>query len=169
MNGIFQSSSHCRHAAKMKRHGAGFTMVELMVAVAIACVLAALAAPSFSSLTANQRAKAVASELYVSLARARSEAITRNLNVTLLPKGGGWQNGWQILDPVNGAVLDDHGVATGATVSGPDSLTYRGSGRIQTNRSTSFIVTTTAGSTDQYQCISVDLTGRPYMKAAASC
>ncbi|GAB7546167.1 hypothetical protein CS8_058500 [Cupriavidus sp. 8B] len=141
-----------------------------MVAVAIAGILAALAAPSFSSLIASQRAKGVASELFATLSRTRSEAIMRNANVTLSPKTGGWQNGWQILDPSNAAnVLDDRGTTSGATVTGPANVVYRASGRLQAGAAPSFVISTVAGSTTNYQCVSVDLNGRPYMLAASSC
>ncbi|AQV94107.1 prepilin-type N-terminal cleavage/methylation domain-containing protein [Cupriavidus necator] len=148
----------------------GFTLIELMAAVAIAGILAALAAPSFSSLIASQRAKAVASELFGSLSRTRSEAIMRNTAVTLSPKAGSWQSGWQILDPSNAAnVLDDHGSAGGMTINGPASVTYRASGRLGAGAAPSFLITATAGSATAYQCVSVDLSGRPYMVAAPSC
>lgn len=152
------------------RRATGFTMVELMAAIVIAGILAAVAAPSFSNLIASQRAKSIASELYAALSKARSEAITRNANVSLSPKAGGWQNGWQILDPTNASnVLENRGVASGASVSGPAGVTYQGAGRIQGSSAPSFVITPTGGSTSVYQCISIDLSGRPYMKAASSC
>jgi type IV fimbrial biogenesis protein FimT len=144
-----------------------------MIGIAVTGILATLATPSFANLIASQRARSVASELYVALTKARSEAIMRNANVTLSPKPGGWQNGWQILDPSNASnasnVLDDRGLASGATITGPTSVIYRASGRIQGNSSPSLIITATAGNSTIYQCVSVDLSGRPYMKAASSC
>ncbi|MBP0635025.1 GspH/FimT family pseudopilin [Cupriavidus sp. AcVe19-6a] len=149
---------------------AGFTLPELLVAITITGILAAMAAPSFSSLIASQRAKAVASELFATLSRARSEAIARNAVVTLSPKAGDWKNGWQILDPANVAnVLDDRGSATGASITGPANVIYRASGRLQAGAAPSFLITATSGSTTTYQCVSVDLSGRPYMLAASSC
>src|SRR5450830_671501 len=146
MNIACQPRLTCHRAAGMQsRSGSGFTMIELLVVIAIAGILAALAAPSFSDLIASKRAQAVASELYVALLKARSEAVTRNANVTLSPKTGGWQNGWQILDPANASrVLDDRGAASGATISGlagvsaPAGVTYQGSGRVQGNSAPSF-------------------------------
>src|SRR5450756_2718617 len=98
MNIACQPRLTCHRAAGMQsRSGSGFTMIELLVVIAIAGILAALAAPSFSDLIASKRAQAVASELYVALLKARSEAVTRNANVTLAPTTttGGWRNGWQ--------------------------------------------------------------------------
>jgi len=142
----------------------------LLTAMTISGILAAMAAPAFSGLIASQRAKAAASELFATLSRARSEAIARNAAVTLLPKGGDWKNGWQILDPSNAAnVLDDRGSATGATIAGPTNVIYRPSGRLQAAAAPSFLVTVSSGSSTTYQCVSVDLSGRPYMLAASSC
>jgi type IV fimbrial biogenesis protein FimT len=161
----------CRPAAHTPFPGIdGFSVVELMVAVGIAAILAAVAVPSFSNAMASHRAKAAASELLSTLVRARSEAVMRNVSVKLSPKPGGWNNGWQIIDPANAAnVLDDRGAAGVVIINGPNNVVYRASGRVTAGTAPSFVVTTTTGSTTIYQCVSVDLTGRPYMKAAPSC
>jgi type IV fimbrial biogenesis protein FimT len=146
----------------------GFTVVEVLIVLVIVGVLAVLAAPSFSNIMASRSAKSAASELFSSLQRARSEAIARNANVTISPVSGSWQNGWQILSSTN-AVLDNRSQVKGATVTGPTSVIYRASGRISGTTAPSFVFTGTAGATTFYQCVSIDLTGRPYMKAASSC
>jgi len=145
----------------------GFTVVEVMVVLVIVAILAVLAAPSFSDILASRSAKSAASELFSSLVKARSEAIARNASVTLLPISGGWQNGWQILSPTN-VVLENRGAVKGATVTGPAAVIYRSSGRISAVTAPSFVITAT-GAANVYQCVSVDLTGRPYTKAASSC
>jgi type IV fimbrial biogenesis protein FimT len=145
-------------------------MVELAVTMAITAILATIAVPAFSSLTATQRAKTVSSELFESLLKARSEAIKRNLNVTVSPNAGGWVSGWQTPDPANAAnILDTRGAASGVTIAGPVSVTYRPSGRVLAGAAPSFLVTATAGMSTTYQCMSVDLTGRPYVVAASTC
>lgn len=150
--------------------GHGFTLLELIVAVSITAILAALAAPSFNDLIAANRARNIASELFSSLLRARSEALTRNANVTLSPKGGDWQNGWQIADPAKPTTfLEVKDAAIKASISGPAGVTYTGAGRVQGNTVPMFVIKVTAGSVDKYQCVSLDLTGRPYKKAASSC
>ena len=147
---------------------AGFTLPELMIGIGITAILTAMAGPSLTSMVSNHRGKAIASEIYGALSKARSLAITRNLDVTISPKTGGWQNGWQILDPISSSVvLDDRGATPNLTIVGPTSLTYRPSGRATT--ASSFVVTAGTGSNVSYQCVSVDLSGRPYIKAASSC
>ncbi|MBI3284601.1 MAG: GspH/FimT family protein [Burkholderiales bacterium] len=170
MFGFYSLLKKCRKAERQRRHIAGFTTLELLIAVAIAAILAALAAPSFTTMIANQRAKNVASELFASLLRARSEALARNTSVTLSPKTGNWQNGWRIVDPTNtDKFLDDQNMTSGATITGPVSVVYTGTGRIQGSSVPMFVIKSMAGSTPTYQCVSVELSGRPYMQAASSC
>ncbi|WP_185453527.1 GspH/FimT family pseudopilin [Ralstonia sp. SET104] len=148
----------------------GYTLPELMTAVSIVGILAAIGTPSFSGLIASQRAKAAASELFATLSRTRSEAIMRNMSVTMSPKSGGWQSGWQIVDPTNAAnVLDDHGSTSSTTINGPTSVTYRASGRVQAAAAPSFVITASGGSSTAYQCVSIDVGGRPSMVEASSC
>jgi type IV fimbrial biogenesis protein FimT len=144
-------------------------MTELAISVTIAAILATVAVPSFNSIIASQRARTNASALYATLAKARSEALTLNNNVTLQAKGGNWNNGWQILDP-NNNVLDDYSAAPGMIIAGPVAITYRSSGRLPVgNAAPMFQISATSGNTMSYQCVSVDLSGRPYMQATQVC
>lgn len=146
----------------------GFTATELIVTVSVAAILVTLAVPSFNNIIANQRAKTLASALYATLAKTRSEALTLNGNVTLQPKAGNWQNGWQILDP-NNNVLDDYTATNGITIAGPAAVTYRASGRLPAGAAPMFQISTMSGATVNYQCVSVGLSGRPYMSATQAC
>ena len=143
-------------------------MTELAVTVTVAAILATVAVPSFSGIIANQRGKTLASALYATLAKTRSAALTLNGNVTLQPKAGNWQNGWQILDP-NNNVLDDYTAPAGVTIAGPAAVTYRSSGRLPAGAAPLFQISTMSGTTVNYQCVSVDLSGRPYMAATQTC
>jgi type IV fimbrial biogenesis protein FimT len=60
------------------RGARGLTLVELMVALAIAAVLAVAAAPSFTEYLANSRLRENANSLYAQILFAQSEAIKRN-------------------------------------------------------------------------------------------
>ncbi len=64
-------------------HSRGFTLVELLVVMAISAILIAAAVPSFQSLIASSRASSASGTLVSSLEFARSEAIRRNQNVTV--------------------------------------------------------------------------------------
>lgn len=74
----------------------GFTLLELMVTVAVAAILASLAAPSFRQYILNQRIKSASYDLISALSLARSEAITRNCNVSVVQTGGSWVSGWVV-------------------------------------------------------------------------
>jgi type IV fimbrial biogenesis protein FimT len=61
----------------------GFTLIELMVVVALAAILLSLAAPSFISTLARKRMEGVAEVFGTDLQYARSEAVARNVEVRL--------------------------------------------------------------------------------------
>ncbi|MEK7736559.1 MAG: GspH/FimT family pseudopilin [Pseudomonadota bacterium] len=145
----------------------GFSLAELLIAVAITGILAALAAPSFSDLMKGQKIKSMATDINVSLMRARSEAVKRNRNVTMTPTTAwAWQDGWTIADPDNaGSNIEVRAATSGLTVTGPDNVTYMTSGRIQGVSAPSFDIR--AAGTSTRSCVTVDLSGRPYVKAAA--
>jgi prepilin-type N-terminal cleavage/methylation domain-containing protein len=75
---------------------AGFTIIELMMVVAILGVFAGLAAPSMADLLASTAVKGAASDFYASLIAARSEAIKRRTNATVAPIGADWTTGWTV-------------------------------------------------------------------------
>jgi type IV fimbrial biogenesis protein FimT len=156
-----------RQFSRPKTDRQGFTMIELLIVVAVIGILASLAAPSFSELIKSQRMKSMATDLNASLSLARSEAVKRNTNVTLSPTtAGSWQDGWQISDPGPPAsVIQVHSAFTGVTATGPASVTYQSSGRILGTTAPAFDISATGVSAQR--CVSVDLSGRPNMKAAA--
>lgn len=142
----------------------GFTLVELLVVMAIAAILAAMAGPAFTEMIARQRTKAAATDLYLSMNKARSEAIKRNANITINPVGGNWQAGWQVTD-TGGVALENHGAVTNLTITGSASIVYQGSGRIQGTTAPSLVVTSTTYSSI-YRTVSAELSGRPYVQAS---
>jgi type IV fimbrial biogenesis protein FimT len=64
-----------------QRLSAGFTLVELMVAVGVAAVLLAIAVPSFRNLLLSNRLNTAANEMVGALRTAKMEAIKRNTSV----------------------------------------------------------------------------------------
>jgi prepilin-type N-terminal cleavage/methylation domain-containing protein len=75
----------------------GFTVIELMVTVAIAAILVAMAAPNFDRFTTVASMDMTADTFQASLGYARSEALKRGTNVSVAPNtAGNWGSGWSI-------------------------------------------------------------------------
>ena len=69
----------------------GFTLVELMIVVAVVAVLGVLAAPSLQSTMARVKLRGAAAEAYSDMQFARTEAVQRNANVTATFSATGYQ------------------------------------------------------------------------------
>ncbi|SED42039.1 type IV fimbrial biogenesis protein FimT [Pseudomonas anguilliseptica] len=107
-----------RYKVKLFR---GFTLVELMITIAVAGVLLAIAVPSFTDLIRNNRSQAAANELVSAFNAARAEAVKRGRRVSLCPSvngtscsGTAWQSGWIVF--VDTAASDTTSTATVGTV-----------------------------------------------------
>jgi len=83
----------------------GFTLIELMVTIAILAIVLTVAVPGFQDFIARNRLAAATNELVSALALARSEAVKRATRVTVA--SADWAAGWQ--------VFVDTGVAGDAT------------------------------------------------------
>lgn len=112
----------------------GFTLIELMVAVAVAAVLLAAALPSMRTLIQNERASTQLNTLILSLNYARSEAIKRDLptgivvcpSVDQLTCSGtsAWNQGWIVRGPAAEPALQSALPLSGAnTLSEASNLT----------------------------------------------
>lgn len=78
------------------RPNAGFTLIELVVTIAIAAILLTLAAPSFVAFQRNSELTSQTNALVAALGTARTEAMKRNFNARVEAKSGGWANGWVV-------------------------------------------------------------------------
>lgn len=75
----------------------GFTLVEIMITLAVLSVLIAVGVPQFSSSTANSRLTTVINKLSGDLAFARTEAIKRGVDVDVTSVNADWAtSGWRI-------------------------------------------------------------------------
>lgn len=168
MNTVISTGFHAaadRVSVGRKQH-CGFTLVELIVTIAILGILASVAMPSLSSSIATTRARSAATDLYMSLVKARSEAVKRNTTVIVSPSGSGWDKGWTVY-PSNAEsiVLENHTIAAAVSITGPGSVRYNSSGRI--TGSASFNISATMGPATAERCVSVSLSGLPTVKASA--
>lgn len=87
----------------------GFTLIELMMVVAMLAVLASLAAPSFAEAIRRHRVESLREEMLASIALAKVEAITRGQRVGLIrtapcPNAAAatdWDCGWSVFADLN--------------------------------------------------------------------
>lgn len=152
-------------APGLRRAARGFTAIELMVVVAIVAILTAFAAPYMGQMIRKQRLRTTSFDVFSSLTLARSEAIKRNVSVTVAPVGGDWTKGWTVTD-ANGNVLRTQGAVDNLAIDGPINVVYTGTGRLSLGV-LPFSIDTMIGSNTVYRCVSVDLSGRPVSKESA--
>ena len=92
------------------RHDNGFTLVEMLVTVTIAGILASVAMPSMSESIMNSKTKKLSGQFTVATHYAQSEAVKRGIQVTIKPQqssGYEWQQGWDIFaDPNRNGTQD---------------------------------------------------------------
>jgi type IV fimbrial biogenesis protein FimT len=136
-----------------------FTLVEMVIVVFMVGVLATLAGPMFSDFIVQQSIRNAAFELMSDLTYARSEAVKRNLSVTM-SKTGTWTGGWKVA--AGATTLRQHpALSPNITVTMAGSsvdflLNGRASGLAK------FTIDDAGGKTSIVaRCVSVDPGGRP--------
>lgn len=119
-------------AHRQRAQTRGLTLIELLMAMAIAAILAALAVPALADLIARNRMAASVNSLLAHLQLARSEAVKRGVRVQACPSTDGetctggqdWHWGYVVtLDGADPAAVLRHG-------AGPSP----GAVRIRSNR-----------------------------------
>jgi type IV fimbrial biogenesis protein FimT len=106
---------HLIAVPRMPRLSRGLTLVELLVAFAIAALLVVSAAPYFADYGANSRLRESGNTVYAEAMAARSEAIKRNRVVRLSTSGSAVQV-IDLTDPANPVVLRTRALADGVTL-----------------------------------------------------
>ncbi|MDH3872280.1 MAG: GspH/FimT family pseudopilin [Gammaproteobacteria bacterium] len=159
----------------------GFTVIELMVTLAVALVLVTMAVPAFNTFMQNNRITAQANDLLTAINASRDEALKRRATVTICSSSdgssctGNWHDGWIVFTDdnadsvVNGTdqVLRVWGALTGgATLSSAQtSLRYDGIGLV--NSSTTFQLRIPGCKGNLARDISVSVTGQPSVTHSA--
>ncbi|CAN7442972.1 GspH/FimT family pseudopilin [Pseudomonas sp. LjRoot71] len=161
----------------------GFTLIELMITVAILGVILGLAVPAMGDFAVRQRVSGQASELMLALAFARSEAVKQNREIAVLPATNaatGWADGWCV-GPATGADAMDNCTSnnrlrnfqakSGVTVNSnflqaSNKLVFQRDGTCSLCGSTPFKISSTklkATPTDA-RCIDINRQGRPTLR-----
>jgi type IV fimbrial biogenesis protein FimT len=146
----------------------GFTLIELMVVIAIVAVFACLAAPSMRELISSSRLRGASSEFYAALLAARSEAIKRRANAVVEPVDTTWNTGWTV--KVGGNVFlrgdplpADVAVQVNATADTTSPITYAMNGRVSSGSQTN-IIFYNASLSLQARCVGIDPSGLPRIR-----
>lgn len=157
----------------------GFTLIELMVAVAVMGVLAAVTLPTIGSMLSNNRSVAMTNELVTALWVARSESLRRGRPVTVCSTTNGtgcalatdWATGWiAVVDnqtnpagnPTVAEVLRRWNAPGGdPTITGPTFVRYQPSGRIAATAQVQFTLAVDGCTGLNARSVQVTTVGRP--------
>jgi len=131
---MLMPGTRARPAAR--RAGRGFTLIELMVTVAVLAVGLALAAPSLSTQIANYRLRGAAEGVINGLNYARAEAVRRNSNVSFTLDAGG--AGWTVAQVSPATTLQTRANAeapgvTAASTTASLAVTFTPTGLVDTS------------------------------------
>ena len=145
--------SHALHNAaamsppSLRTARAGFTLIELVLALSIVAILAAVAAPNLRDFILNVRLTGQANDLLTAFMLARSEASKRDVRVTVCARrqnngkgkgtddvchnGNQWANGWLVVVDADGDGEMDSGttpLSVTEPLNGENTLKAAGKG-----------------------------------------
>lgn len=117
---------------RRRRPFSGISLVECMVAMAVAAVLLSVAVPGMTAYKRNAQLTATANRLLAAVNATRGEAMKRGATAMLVPAGGGadWNAGWVVFIDTDGKQAlrpDGKGVVVSAGPI-PDHLRLSGNG-----------------------------------------
>ncbi len=166
----------------------GFTLIELMITVAIMSIMLTVGLPSFQSIIASSRLTSSANAMVSALQLARSEALKQHKTVIIAPKKDkAWSAGWDIFVDLNkddipqsgeqvlaSAVFDAANSTMAITATYSDHIGYSANGRpvhngTQANSNTWFLFCTPKSSPTDFRKVVISLTGRVHVETLTSC
>ncbi len=147
----------------------GFTLVELMVTLAIMVTVLGVAVPSFQNAMLSSKLGTQANNLVASAILARGEAIKRNGVVTLCVSTngtscavGGWEQGWIILSGTD-LIQRQQAAPSGFRITesgGLNSVSFQPTG-VGATQTTLTVCRATPGVGSQERVVTISATGRP--------
>lgn len=156
------------HAA---HRAAGFTLIEMLLVIAIAGIMMSMAVPSMAEFIRGQRVRTASFDLYAALTLGRSEGINRNVasssQISMVPAGPcdsdscSWAEGWVIRQGATDVQVQSS--LTGElTIDGPKQVNFDRAGRVTLTGRTTFHIE--AQGTEVKRCVQIDSVGRPSTK-----
>lgn len=145
---------------------AGFTLLELIVVMALSALLLGLAAPAMDGLVARQRLRSASYDLVTDLTLARSESLKRAALVRLEPiTAGDWQSGWRLTDASGGLLAQRNPLGGAVQVTeAPAEVVFDSRGMVDAADPVRFALN---DGHDSRRCILLDPSGRPRSVPAA--
>ncbi len=114
-----------------------FTLIELLIAMAIAALLVVLSAPMYAQWVADAETRAAAESIASGLRAAMTEAVKRNTSVEIVLDPTTKTGGWVVQPPGGGPPYQSAGFAEGAdravfvvAPAGNTILTFNGLGLV---------------------------------------
>lgn len=160
----------------------GFTLLELLSALAVAVILVTVAVPGMQAVTTSSRQASSVNELVSAFHVTRSTAVTQNTQATLCASddgetcgADGWQDGYIVFRDIDSdqkvdaddSIISRSGPINGITVRPAGiglAVTYRSNGRINlpgANGVIGALIVCDAHNSSHARGFAVDISGRP--------
>ncbi len=105
---------HASCASSSRRRERGFSIIEILIVMAIIAVLALAAAPWFAKISQRNEVKSAGSELAITLAAARMRAVKRNLPARVVITRATGSQGFHLVETFEEVIPTPIKVAGGA-------------------------------------------------------
>lgn len=146
----------------MKNVQSGFTLVELMVVVAILGILLGIGVPGMSQVLASSRVSSAASEFQLALQGARSLALTQRERYTVCPADAAkcadsesWSAGWATYKGgADGVRVQQHVLSGVDVISDTDDFSFNAMGYLEPAVPRTITLSANDGQAQRWLCVS---------------